>query len=93
MDVGPRVFRTCQGPSHCIKMPIPGGFTSAQVSVENETGSHFYCLPNTSSANVSHCLVEAPHTQCPSISLAPMPCPAPPGDSLSDEASSSWKWG
>lgn len=74
-------------------MPIPGGFTSAQVSVENETGSHFYCLPNTSSANVSHCLVEAPHTQCPSISLAPMPCPAPPGDSLSDEASSSWKWG
>lgn len=46
------------------------------------TGSYFYRLPHTSSANVSHCPVEAPHTQCPYIPLAPALGSHPSGDSL-----------
>lgn len=46
------------------------------------TGSHFYRLPNTSSANVSHCPVEVPHTQYPFIPLASTLCSLPYGESL-----------
>lgn len=59
----------------------PLGASSVPRYLQNKTGSHFYRLPNTSSANVSHCPVEAPHTQCPSIPLASTLC-SPPGDSL-----------
>ena len=55
-----------------------GGITRAQVSVEEEDWEP----PNTSSANVSHCPVEAPHTRCPHVLLAPTLCSHPPGDAL-----------